>query len=236
MRRSIQKCVQWSETNVPITAKTKIHDITISFSADVPVWPGDPPIEMRPLARIAEGATANVTQIVCPSHCGTHVDPPWHFVDDGPRLDGLPIERWVGPCQVIRIPDEVDRIEPADLEAASIAPDTNRLLFKTRNSARWSRSPLTFETDYVALTPDAARWVIARGIKLIGIDALSFELFDDIENVTHRTLLGNDVVAIEGLDLSAVEPGFYDLVCLPLKLRDGDGAPARVILLEHDAS
>jgi arylformamidase len=221
------------EADVRIATKTKIHDVTLPFSAEFPVWPGDPPIETYPMSRIADGASANVTRIVCPTHCGTHVDPPWHFVDHGAKLDQIPIERWVGPCQVIRIGDDVDRIEPHHLDEAGIAPETIRLLFKTRNSAWWSRRPLTFDTAYVALSPEAVRWVIDRGIKLIGVDALSFESFDS-DGITHRTLLGSDVVAIEGLDLSAIQPGFYDLVCLPLKLRDGDGAPARVILLEHD--
>jgi arylformamidase len=221
---------------VPITASTRIHDITLPFSADFPVWPGDAPIDVTPLLRIASGDTCNVTRISLPSHCGTHVDPPWHFVEDGARLDQIPIERWVGPCQVIQFADSVDRIEPAHLESASIAPTTTRLLFKTRNSAHWQRKPITFATDYVALSSDAARWVIDRGLKLIGIDALSFELYDDAENSVHRAILGNDIVAIEGLNLSGVDPGFYDLVCLPLKLRDADGAPARVILLEDNGS
>jgi arylformamidase len=211
-----------------------IYDVTVPFSDQLPVWPGDAAIEFRPMSRISTGGVCNASQIVCPTHCGTHVDPPWHFVDDGARLDQIPIERWVGPCQVIKISDEVSMIEPSHLEGAEIAPGITRLLFKTSNSRKWSRRPLVFETTYVALSLKATLWLIAHGIKLVGVDYLSFEAYDAEENDVHRTLLGHDVVAIEGLDLSAVAPGFYQLVCLPLKLVAGDGAPARVVLLSYE--
>lgn len=220
---------------VAITEHTRVHDVTLALSSAFPVWPGDPPIAISPWTRIAEGASANVTRISFPSHCGTHVDPPRHSFDNGAALDRIPIERWIGRCQVVQIDDSVDQIEPDHLESAGIDRSTTRLLLGTRNSANWQREPVTFATDYVALTRSAAHWVVDRGIKLIGIDALSFELFDDGEGIVHRTILGNDCVAIEGLDLTGIAPGFYDLICLPLKLRDGDGAPARVILLEDHA-
>ena len=216
-------------------SRQQFYDITIPFSDALPVWPGDPAIEMRPLARTSAGDTCNTTQIVCPTHCGTHVDPPWHFINDGAKLDQIPLDRWIGTCQVAEIPDSVSRIEPADLEEAGINSQTTRLLLKTSNSNRWNTTPIRFETDYVALTPEAAKWVVQRGIKLLGIDYFSFELYDDSENVAHRTLLGNDVIAIEALDLRLIEPGFYQLVCLPLKIAGGDGAPARVILIADGA-
>lgn len=212
----------------------RIFDITVPFSPEFPVWPGDPEIELRPLTRIAEGETCNSSQIVCPSHCGTHVDPPWHFVDNGNKLDQVPLERWVGPCQVVHFPDSVEMIEPADLEGAGIAAGTTRLLLKTSNSAKWASSPLRFETVFVALSLGATNWLIEHDVKLVGVDYLSFESFHDDANIVHRTLLGNDILAIEGLDLSNVEPGDYQLVCLPLKLVNGDGAPARVILISYD--
>lgn len=217
-----------------MTPTTRIIDITVPFSADLPVWPGDPAIELRPIERIAAGASSNVTQIVCPTHCGTHVDPPWHFIDHGARLDDVPLERWVGPCQVVEFPPGSGVIDGGLLDAAGIAPETTRLLIKTSNSAKWSVSPLAFETDYVALDADGARWVVERGLQLIGIDYFSFETYADAENAVHRAILGAGIVAIEALDLRVVSPGFYDLVCLPLKIAGGDGAPARVILLDHD--
>jgi arylformamidase len=223
------------EAIVPISSRTIIHDITVSLSPGLPVWPGDPAIEFRPLSRTANGDSANTTQIICPTHCGTHVDPPWHFIDDRADLDAVPIERWVGPCQVVELPAGIDVIDPADLEAVGIARETTRLLLKTTNSAKWKARPLVFETDYVALSPAGAHWIVERGLELIGIDYLSFETYTDTESEVHRTILGHGIVAIEGLDLSNVAPGFYELVCLPLKVAHGDGAPARVILLDYGA-
>lgn len=207
----------------------QLIDVTIPFSDDLPVWPGDPAIELRPLARIETGGSSNVTQIVCPTHCGTHVDPPRHFIADGATMSDVPLERWVGPCQVIELDPSIARIEPQHLIASDFELGTERLLLKTANSEKWNHQPRVFETDYAALTPDAARWVVEHGVKLIGIDYFSIELFDG-DGATHRTLLGNDVVVIEALDLRAVEPGEYLLLCMPLKIQDGDGAPARVAL------
>lgn len=207
----------------------KLFDVTMPFSADFPVWPGDPAVELRPLQRIEAGDSANVTQIICPTHCGTHVDPPRHFIVGGPTMSGLPIERWVGPCQVVEIDASIFRIEPKHLTNAGFKPGVERLLLKTSNSAKWDHTPLAFETDYAALTIGAARWLVEQGVKLVGIDYLSIELFDG-DGETHRTLLGNGVLVIEGLDLREIEPGAYLLICLPLKIENGDGAPARVVL------
>jgi arylformamidase len=123
----------------------------------------------------------------------------------------------------------VDRIEPAHLEA--IPPGTTRLLFQTRDSQRWDGPLAPFATDYVALSPAAARWVVERGIELVGIDYLSIAPYDDPDDVVHRTLLGAGVLVVEGLDLRRVPPGAYTMICLPLRLLAGDGAPARVLLI-----
>ena len=209
----------------------RIYDVTLPLAPGLPVWPGDPAIEVEPVTRIARGDVANVSRVVLSSHSGTHVDAPWHFVEGGTKLDQIPPERWVGPCVVVAMPEGVRRIEPEHLEAAQIAPGTERLLLKTANSRRWAAGPLDFVEDYVALMPAAARWVVKRGIGLVGIDYLSIETYDDAANETHRTLLGNGVLVIENLNLTGVEPGPYTLLCLPLRLAAGDGAPARVLLV-----
>lgn len=215
-----------------IDVTTGMFDVTLPFSPEIPVWPGDLAIEVVPVDRTAEGAAFNTSRIVCPTHCGTHVDPPRHAVHDGDSLSDLPLERWIGPCQLIEFDDTIDLIEPEHLERAGIAPETSRLLFRTRNSAGWRRRPLSFDPNYVALSLAAARWIERHGIRLIGVDGLSFEPYESDDSV-HRFVLGNGIVAIEGLNLSDVPPGFYDLICLPLKLVGGDGAPARVILLDN---
>jgi arylformamidase len=208
-------------------------DISLPLTPDLPVWPGDDDVSVQPLSRIANGDDTNVTSLKFTSHVGTHVDAPWHFIDEGAKLNDLPIDRWIGPCLVIAIPDDAARIEVEHLEAVEIPEGIERLLFRTSNSAHWRPGKLKFEEDYVAVAPAAARWIVDHGIRLVGIDYLSIELFDDAANETHRTLLGNDVLVIEGLNLAGIEPGPYQLICLPLRLAAGDGAPARVVLIRE---
>jgi arylformamidase len=136
---------------------------------------------------------------------------------------------------VVEFPDLAE-IGPEDLDAKAIAPGTTRLILKTRNSDLWNDYAQGFRTDFVALTPAAAEWVIAQGIRLIGIDYLSIERFQEPGRVTHRALLGAQVVLVEGLDLRGIAAGPYELVCMPLKLKDCDGAPARVALIEPEAA
>jgi len=212
---------------------THIYDVTLPLTPDLPVWPGDDDVSVRPLSRIADGDATNVTSLAFTSHVGTHVDAPWHFVDDGAKLNDLPIDRWIGPCVVIQIPEDAKRIEPDHLEAAGIPDGTERLILRTTNSGYWVPGKLAFEEDYVAVSPTGARWIVNHGVRLVGIDYLSIEPFDDDRNETHRTLLGNDVLVIEGLNLAGIEPGPYHLICLPLRLAAGDGAPARVLLIRE---
>ena len=213
-------------------ADATIIDVTVPLSPDLPVWPGDPKVSVDPVDRIASGAVANVSGLAFSSHTGTHVDAPWHFVEGGATLDDIPAERWIGPFLVAEIPAGSRRVEPEHLEAVHLPPGTGRLLLRTTNSALWTSATSTFYEDYVALSPEAARWVVERGIHLVGIDYLSIEPFDDRAHETHLTLLGAGVLVIEGLDLSGVSPGAYTLICLPLTLAGGDGAPARVFLAQ----
>ncbi len=213
-----------------VSLQGTIFDISVPLSPDLCVWPGDTPVEVSPLTRISDGDTANVSRLVCTSHTGTHVDAPWHFVDKGKKLEQIPLSRWVGPCWVAAFSDEVERIEPDNLNAAGIPSGTERLLLRTANSRLWRRQN-HFETDYVGISPEAARWVVDRGIRLIGIDYLSIEPFEEPGFHAHRTLLENEVLILEGLNLSEVPSGAYQLLCLPLRLAVGDGAPARALLI-----
>ncbi|MCC6314349.1 MAG: cyclase family protein [Thermomicrobiales bacterium] len=214
----------------------RVIDITVPFSPLVPTWPSHPVSAVEPMTRVAQGDRSNVSRISISSHAGTHVDANWHFIDDGKKLLEIPIDRWLGPCWVAHIPDERPCVEPADLEAANIPPGTERLLLRTRNSRDWAawdrESPLPFREDYVGVTPEGARWLVDRGVRLIGIDYLSVGPYGPANRESHLTLLGNDVLIAETLDLSQVAAGPYDLVCLPLKLAVGDGAPARAYLVQ----
>jgi arylformamidase len=202
----------------------RIYDVTSPISPELPVWPGDPPVSLARVKRMEAGAKSNLSHLACSAHAGTHVDAPLHFIADGADVTSLPLDILVGPAQVVALPD-VDAITASALERFDLK-GVSRLLFKTRNSGLMHTR---FTKDFVALTTDAAQWVVERGVRLVGVDYLSVEGFGGDGSV-HRALLGAGVIVIEGLDLSDVPPGDYVLHCLPLKLADSEGAPARVIL------
>jgi arylformamidase len=161
-------------------------------------------------------------------HCGTHVEGPLHLIDGGEPVESYPVEVFVGPAWVAHLPD-VHRIGPEELELAGIPDDFDRVLLRTRNSSFWQSETHEFRTDYSALTREGAAWIVERGVRLVGVDYLSVQLFDD-DLETHRTLMRGGVAILEGLKLSEVEPGPYRLTCLPLRLAGTEAAPARAIL------
>ena len=208
----------------------RIIDISVPVYSGMPFYPGDPGAEVRRTRQISVGNVANLSELRLGSHTGTHIDAPRHFEDDMETVDRLALDVLVGPARVVDLTGAGSEITRADLESAGVAR-TTRLLLKTTNSSLWS-SP-AFSEDYVALSSDAARYLVDQEIKIVGIDYLSIERFRSEEFAVHHTLLGNGVIVLEGIDLTGVAAGEYDLVCLPLKIRDGDGAPARAILIEE---
>jgi arylformamidase len=206
------------------------YDLSVPISRGMPVWPGDPPIRVERVSSISRGDDCNVSRLEMSSHLLTHVDAPRHFSEHGLSVDRIPLDVLIGPALVVEPRPEGNLITATDLGQLGIR-NAERLLIKTRNSGLWMGGPYDFETDFVSLSKDAARWLLAREIKLVGIDYLSIEPFDVQESTVHRTLLENGVVIVEGLNLGQVPEGHYRLMCLPLKVRDGDGAPARVVLM-----
>jgi len=209
----------------------KIFDISLTISPNLPVWPGDPPIVLEQIESMEKGAHANVSRLNVGVHIGTHVDAPHHFMNDGRTIEKLSLDVLTGPCYVTQLPDGVEAITAEALDGISLPADTMRILFGTSNSRLWSRGEMEFQEDFVAVTEDGANWLVDRGIRLVGVDYLSVAPYGD-SVPTHTILLQAGVVVIEGLDLSAVPRGFYDLYCLPLKLLGSEGAPARAILIQ----
>lgn len=207
----------------------KIHDITVSISSELPVYPGDPPVMIEPVARIARGDAANVSRLSLGTHSGTHLDPPRHFRDDGAGVDRVPLGLLVGKARVVEIRGarEIGRRELARFPVRG----EERVLLKTDNSLLWGRSG--FHEEYAFLTEEGARYLLEAGVKLVGIDYLSIERFGG-EGAVHRILLDAGVPILEGLNLDGVEPGEYELICLPLKLAGGDGAPVRALLRSRE--
>jgi arylformamidase len=209
----------------------KIHDISVPVSPALPVWPGDPAVVLERVSSMDAGAHDNVSRLACSVHTGTHVDAPHHFLNDHRTVEMLALDILVGPALVVQIPLDARLVTADVLEKAAFPVGTERLLLKTANSQLWARGENTFYTDFVGVSEDGAEWLVSHAIKLVGIDYLSVAPYHQ-SIPTHRALLSAGVIIVEGLDLSAINPGNYGLYCLPLKLVGSDGAPARVILTE----
>jgi arylformamidase len=213
-------------------ADMKIYDISLTISPEIPVWPGDLKVELYRVKKIEEGAHDNLSQMKLGVHTGTHVDAPYHFVANGLKVDELPIDLFVGPVQVVQLPDDVDLIGEADLKKLHIDPTIHRILLKTRNSKLWEKDEKKFNKDFVAISADAAEYLVKMGMRFVGIDYLSVGPFHN-SKPTHDVLLGAGLALLEGANLSSVPEGTYQLVCLPLKLGATEGAPARAILIKE---
>lgn len=211
----------------------KIIDISLSISNALTVWPGDPDIHLERINKIEEGRNANVSAISMGVHTGTHIDAPYHFFQDGITIESLALEKMVGETQVIHLPDSCQLVDQKVLSAAGIQPGIRRLLIRTRNSGIWAQNEMAFQTDFIGISPDGAEYLVKNGIQLVGMDYLSVAPYKK-SRPTHEVLLSAGVVALEGVNLSGVSAGIYDMVCLPLKLVGSDGAPARVILMTRD--
>ena len=209
-----------------------IYDISLAVSNDLPVWPGDTPISLVRNKDMQQGELYTLSQLTSTVHFGTHLDAPLHFVRNGHGADQIDLNKLIGPCFVVDLPG-VDNIDARSLEQAAIPANTTRLLCRTRNSEYWARGDNTFHTDFVAIEPSGADWLVQHGIQLVGVDYLSVGAYEG-GIPTHEILLSNGVIPVEGLDLSRIEPGEYQLICLPLKLKDCDGAPVRAVLMRGE--
>jgi arylformamidase len=214
-----------------VEVKMKIHDVTLSISPKIPVWPGDPAVILEQVSSMDAGAHDNVSRLACGVHTGTHVDAPHHFMNDHRTVETLSLDVLVGPARVVQIPEQVKVVTAEILEKTGIPEGLERVLLKTRNSNMWKQGEMKFDTGFVGISADGADWLVKHAVKLIGIDYLSVAPYRQ-SIPTHRTLLGVGMIILEGMDLSMVDPGNYTLYCLPLKLVGSDGAPARVILIE----
>lgn len=201
-------------------------DISVALRNGMPSWPGDQVFDLRREMDMAKGAELNLSSVRTSVHIGTHMDAPLHFVNGGETIDHIPLDAVIGRARVIRIEDPRE-IPVVELERAGIG-ENERLLFRTANSERcWKIDE--FQRDFIAFEEEAALWLAARRPKLIGVDYLSVGPFAD-GGPTHRAILGAGIWIVEGLNLSGIEAGEYDLICLPLKIQGADGAPARAVL------
>lgn len=203
-------------------------DVTLPIHQDMHRWPGSNPFRLKKIYTITDGNKSNSSCMQIDSHCGTHVDAPRHFIEDGDTIESLNLEDLIGETVVVAI-DEGVEINNASLEKANIKGNCKKLLIKTSNSKLWDNKINGFCHNFESLSTSACEWVVKRGIKLIGIDYLSVEKYGGDSSV-HKILLSNGVIIVEGLDLSKVTAGEYYMMCMPLKVIGAEGAPARVVL------
>jgi arylformamidase len=208
---------------------SSILDISVPLGSGTPVWPDSKGIKLVQIRSMGDGYHANETRLTCDVHSGTHIDAPLHFIPGGKPTSGIPLDVLVGDALVCSLSTD-SNITDVDMENAGIRVGTERLLLKTRNSRLWKERVNVFQKDYVALTPKAARWLVYKKIRLVGIDYLSIQPFEDKTQETHKILLSAGIVILEGINLSDVQPGEYELFCLPLLLDNTDGSPARAVL------
>lgn len=207
---------------------TALIDISVRLEPGMPIWPDSVGLSLRRTLSLSTGDFANVSRLDMDVHCGTHIEAPMHFLHDGHPLEAFPIELFIGPAWVAHVAG-VPAVAAMDLDGLGVPPGTERLLLRTANSGLWHATPAHFQSDYVALLPSAATWIVERGIRLVGIDYLSIQRYGD-DPETHRILMRAGVAILEGLCLEGVAVGRYRLVCPPIRLGGAEAAPARAFL------
>jgi arylformamidase len=201
-------------------------DITIPIRNNMVHWPGDSDIVVKRINSIEAGDEYNLTNISFSAHTSTHMDSPLHFIENAKDISTLPLNAVIGRAKVIEIKDNKS-IKMEELKVHNIERN-DRLLFKTCNSLTdWSMKD--FINDYVFLTTEAAKYLVEKKVKTIGIDYLSIAGLNNTEEV-HKILLSSEIWIIEGLSLNGVTEGLYDLICLPINIIGSDGAPARAVV------
>ena len=203
-------------------------DVTVPLQNGMPNWPGDPECHITKAASMDEGAVCNLTHLNLSAHTATHMDAPRHFIANGLTMEQMPLDAVIGPCRVLDLQAVENQITPADLEPHELQGG-ERLLFKTRNSARsWALNH--FDRDFISIRADAAQFLVDHGVKTVGVDYLSIGGFEKDVVETHQIMLGAELWVIEGLNLSGIKAGAYELLCLPLKIEGADGAPCRALV------
>lgn len=204
----------------------KLLDVSVPLDAALASYPGNTPFTLEPIKRLARGDSSNVSTLHMSAHSGTHVDAPRHFFDQAPGAEGLPLEILCGRARVVELTTR-KAITADDLARHDLSEDV-RVLIKTHNSRLWG-SP-EFHQDFIGVAESGAKYLVEHGIKVVGVDYLSVEQFRNPGAPAHHALLGAGTIVIEGLNLRDVDPGIYDMFCLPLRIVGSDGAPARVVL------
>ncbi len=207
----------------------KLYDISIPLSPDVPVFPGDPTVSFTEHSEINKGGVCNLSIYNYGSHSATHMDAPIHFIKDGKSVSDLPLERFMGRALVVDIGScnavTAEHVRPLNIEQGM------NILFKTGNGDALFNSE--FKKDFVYITPEAAQVLVDKQVNLVGIDYLSVEQFGASEFIAHKILLSNEIIILEGIRLTEIEPGEYTLIAFPVLIEKANGSSVRAVLLKE---
>ena len=205
---------------------TRLYDISRTLFPGMAVWPGDTPYDLRPTGSLAEGSTVNVTTITLSAHTATHVDAPYHFSDDGDTMEAVDLAAYWGVAQVVTVTKADGPLVPDDFAGYDLSRAPRLLVRSSASEA----DPRVFQHDYVYPSPELADHLGAHGIILYGVDGPSVDASDSKTLPGHHALQRNGILILEGLDLSEVSDGVYELSAFPLKILGGDGSPVRAVL------
>jgi arylformamidase len=209
---------------------SKVIDITVTFDSDLPLWPGSVEYEHGWYKRIAEGDSCNNSYVKMDLHTGSHIDAPLHFMNGCDDVTAIDPAEMLGDCFVADMSGkDAKDIGPEHLASLPVPGNIKKILFKTKDETGYACGQKEFVEDYKALTSEGARGLVNAGFDLIGTDASSVESFDGNGSV-HRLFLDNGIIVVEGLDLSVVGQGVYELICLPMKIRGAEASPVRALL------
>lgn len=211
---------------MPETNDNRWIDISVPLRDYMVHWPEDPPVRIQKIKDVERGDSHTLSTISMGSHTGTHIDAPAHFLKGGRTVDRIPLNLFSGKARVLEIKD-AGSIKVAELAQFNVKRG-ERLLLKTSNSKLWQSSK--FNENFVYISPGAAEYLAECRIELVGVDYLSVGGYKADGISQHKALLGAGVCVLEGLDLSKVFAGNYHLLCLPLRIENGDGSPARAII------
>ncbi len=206
----------------------EMHDISVPLEA-APAYPGDDSFSRKWATRLGEGADYNLSALNLGSHLASHLDFPSHILKNGRTQEMYPLDRFILPAQVIASEGD-EAIQPSAIPLHSIHKG-EALLFKTRNSSQRLMHNAVFSENYISLSPDTALLCVSRSVNLVGIDYLSVDRYEDASLSVHRTLLENDILILEGIDLDDIPCGRYTLICLPLRIAGAEASPVRAILV-----
>lgn len=204
----------------------EFKDISMKISGEMIIYDGDPKFSYKYTNSIDNGDICNTWQMSLGSHTGTHIDAPLHFFKNGLAVDQLPLSYFIGKAKIIGI-NHPNAITYNEIKSCGIC-EGDRILFKTKNSDFSSIG--AFKKDYVYIDAEAAKYLVEQKVRTVGVDYLSVERFGSTTHDTHRTFLKNNIVLIEGLRLKEVTSGEYEMIGIPLNIKEGNGSPIRVII------